>query len=83
LQLTARSPDWTTEETLKIEGADLHEALQYTATAGIPRLLEWMTGLQEIAHGRKKGEGWRVSLGSGSQDAIYKVGDHAILPIIL
>jgi len=42
--------------------------------------LGWVTGLQERVHGRKHGrngvgegvEGWRVSIGSGSQDLIYK-----------
>lgn len=33
-----------------------------------------MVELQEKEHGRKKqGEGWRLSVTAGSQDAIYKV----------
>lgn len=50
----------------------LHEGLQYGDTAGLPVLLEWLYGLQDVSHGRKKGEGWRISVTSGSQDAIYK-----------
>lgn len=74
IQLTARSPtDPTKEEILTIGQEELEPALQYGPTAGIPSLLEWIWGLQEFAHGRKRGEGWRSSVGSGSQDVIYKV----------
>jgi hypothetical protein len=34
--------------------------LQYGDTAGDPKLIEWVYGLQEFAHGRKKDEGWYV-----------------------
>lgn len=61
------------ESTVQISGPVLEEGLQYTATAGIPSLVKWFTGLQEYSHGRKEGEGWRISMGSGSQDALYKV----------
>jgi len=74
IQLTARSPtDPTKEEILTIGQKELEPALQYGPTAGIPSLLEWIWGLQEFAHGRKRGEGWRPSVGAGSQDVIYKV----------
>ncbi|OBZ66192.1 hypothetical protein A0H81_13800 [Grifola frondosa] len=73
LQLTSRSPkDSSKEITTEITGSALAEGLQYGPTAGLPKLCEWVYGLQEIEHGRKKGEGWRVSIGSGSQDVIYK-----------
>ena len=32
-----------------------------------------MYGLQEHSHGRKRSEGWRVTIGTGAQDLIYKV----------
>ena len=74
IQLTARSPtDPTKSEILTIDQEELVTALQYGPTAGMPSLLEWIWGLQEFAHGRKRGEGWRPSVGSGSQDVIYKV----------
>ena len=74
IQLTTRSPtDPTKEEILTIEKGELQTALQYGPTSGTPNLLEWIWGLQEFAHGRKRGEGWRSSVGSGSQDVIYKV----------
>ncbi len=72
---TARSPtDPSQETTTTIDGVDLAQSLQYGPTDGYKGLLEWLYGLQEKAHGRKKGEGWRISVGSGSQDLIYKVG---------
>lgn len=74
IQLTARSPtDPTKEEILTIGPKELESALQYGPTAGIPSLLEWIWGLQEFSHGRKRNEGWRPSVGAGSQDVIYKV----------
>jgi tryptophan aminotransferase len=54
-------------------GADLTAGLQYGATAGLPRLNEWFVGLQERSHGRKSSEGWRLTIGNGSQDMISKV----------
>ncbi|KAI0342591.1 PLP-dependent transferase [Trametopsis cervina] len=59
---------------------ELEIGLQYSAGNGIPSLIEWVYGLQEIAHGRKKGEGWTVSIGSGSQDLIYKAVTALINP---
>lgn len=53
--------------------------LQYGDTAGIKPLREWLYGLQEFSHGRKEGEGWSVSVGSGSQDLIYKVRIECLL----
>ena len=71
---TARSPaDPSREETLTIDGMDLAESLQYGPTDGLKALLEWLYGLQERVHGKKRGEGWKISVGSGSQDLIYKV----------
>jgi len=80
------SKDAESEMELTIEGAELDEALQYYQTAGLHRLLDWLTRLQEVSHtGRKLQEGsavasqaglqdprWRVSIGAGSQDLIFK-----------
>ena len=74
VKLTSRSPtDPDKEIETEVSGEALAEGLQYGPTAGIPSLIEWVYGLQEREHGRKKGEGWRVSIGGGSQDVIYKV----------
>ncbi|KAJ3483309.1 hypothetical protein NLI96_g6407 [Meripilus lineatus] len=73
IQLKSRSPtDPSQETTIEVSGKGLAEGLQYGPTAGLPSLCEWVYGLQEKVHGRQKGEGWRVSIGSGSQDVIYK-----------
>ncbi|TDL25730.1 PLP-dependent transferase [Rickenella mellea] len=73
VDISVKSPtDPSKESVLQISGSDLDEALQYGPTAGHPGLLKWLTGLQEHAHGRKAGEGWRINVGSGSQDVLYK-----------
>ncbi|KAI0787598.1 pyridoxal phosphate-dependent transferase [Fomes fomentarius] len=77
--IKSRSPtDPSAEVTTEISGKALAEGLQYGPTAGLPDLSEWVYGLQEREHGRKKGEGWRLSIGSGSQDVIHK----AILALV-
>ncbi|KAI0058407.1 PLP-dependent transferase [Artomyces pyxidatus] len=73
LQFTTGHPsDPAQQVTLKVDDAVLAEGLQYAATDGITPFVAWLYGLQERQHGRKKGEGWRISVTSGSQDAIYK-----------
>ena len=58
---------------LNLDRDDLAQGLQYGDTAGLRLLLDWIGGLQEVNHGRKKNEGWRISIGTvnGSQDLIY------------
>ena len=73
---TARTPsadgtDPEREVTLKNE--DLDEALQYGPTAGLPRLIKWLLGLQEKVHERVLGEDWTLTCGAGGQDLLYKV----------
>ncbi|KAF4614087.1 hypothetical protein D9613_007471 [Agrocybe pediades] len=81
LSFSARSPtDPTQESTLTIDGAELEAGLQYGDTAGLKPLLDWIFGLQEVFHGRRRGEGWRISMGSGSQDLIYKAVNAMIDP---
>lgn len=76
LQVTVRSPDSSSkqdESHLEISGNDLAEGLQYGGTGGLEPLVNWFEGLQEHVHGRTRRDGWRVSMGSGSQDLLYKV----------
>jgi len=74
LSFTAKSPLENDQDvTLTLDQEDLVEGLQYSAAAGLPRLLDWLKGLQERQHGRRKGEGWDITVGTGSQDLIYKV----------
>jgi tryptophan aminotransferase len=74
LTFGARSPtDPNKELSLSLDEADLQQGLQYGDTAGLKKLCDWFAGLQTLNHGRKKNEGWRISVGSGSQDLLYKV----------
>lgn len=74
LKFTARDPfNPTSEIPIELSNDELQTALQYNLTAGNTDLCDWIYGLQEISHGRKQGEGWKVSIGAGSQDLIYKV----------
>ena len=59
--------------TVSLSGPDLASGLQYGPTAGLPRLIDWFIGLQERSHSRTPIEGWRLSVGTGSQDLIWKV----------
>jgi len=65
---------------VSLTGASLAEGLQYGPTAGLPRLVEWFTGLQERVHGRKPSEGWGLTVGNGSQDVIYKAINAIVNP---
>jgi tryptophan aminotransferase len=74
LSFTTRDPtDPSKEIPLNLTDDELAVALQYGPTPGFDGLITWVYGLQEAAHGRKKGEGWNVSIGAGSQDLLYKV----------
>lgn len=74
MKFTARSPsDPNKELSLSLDEADLQQGLQYGDTAGLNKLRDWFAGLQTLNHGRKEDEGWRISVGSGSQDLLYKV----------
>lgn len=75
ISVTVRSPFDSTKETeLIIKGDALAESLQYTATKGITSLVNWVDELQQIYHGRySNNEGWGISVGTGSQDLLYKV----------
>ena len=79
-QFGARDPYSSKEYTLSLDQDVLAEGLQYAATSGLPALVDWLTDLQEVEHHRNRSEGWRVSVTSGSQDAIYKVFETFLLP---
>ena len=74
LSFTAISPnDPSKEITATLASSALKEVLQYAPTDGIPKVKEWIMGLQEYMHKRKRDEGWTVTMGVGSQDVGYKV----------
>ena len=74
LNFTYRDPtDPALEVPVELTASELECALQYSPTIGIPELVDWLYGLQETLHGRKRGEGWKLSVGNGVQDLMYKV----------
>jgi hypothetical protein len=74
LSFSTRDPtDPSKEVYIGLTNDELAVGLQYGPTAGFEGLIAWVYGLQEAAHGRKKGEGWNASIGAGSQDLLYKV----------
>ncbi|KIY72465.1 PLP-dependent transferase [Cylindrobasidium torrendii FP15055 ss-10] len=74
MNFAVRSPlDHSVDIPITLSPAQLAKGLQYSETGGIPALCAWLNAFQERVHGRKAhGEGWRLSVGSGSQDLIYK-----------
>lgn len=77
LSFTVRTPsaDGTdSEREFTLKHQDLEEALQYGPTAGLPRLIKWLLGLQEKVHERMLKEDWSLTCGAGGQDLLYKVG---------
>lgn len=65
---------------LVIKDAELDVALQYGLTSGIPELVQWITELMQQLHSRGADEGWRVSIGPGSQDLLYKAFNALLNP---
>ncbi|KAJ7574349.1 PLP-dependent transferase [Mycena floridula] len=64
--------DVGTEKLIELDQQSLSESLQYTSISGVPALINWLFDLQKIRHGRVRCEGWRISVGHGSQDLLYK-----------
>ena len=73
LQFTLRDPVTNEEVPVSLSEKELARSLQYSGSKGIPDLLDWLIGLLEYSHGRKRGEGWDLTFGTGSSDLIYKV----------
>lgn len=74
----AADPIDAPETPLTLEKDMLAEGLQYGHTMGYRPLLDWLSGFQMYFHGRSQGEGWRISMGSGAQDLLYKVSGSSI-----
>ncbi|KAF5333019.1 hypothetical protein D9758_015185 [Tetrapyrgos nigripes] len=75
LSMTVRSPNPAIDSSLNeivIKDEDLSVALQYGITSGVPELVKWLTEFTCRIHGCQDDEGWRVSMGAGSQDLLYK-----------
>ncbi|KAF7771685.1 hypothetical protein Agabi119p4_5996 [Agaricus bisporus var. burnettii] len=75
LSFSARAPhssDPADEQSYSLTQEEIALGLQYSDTAGIKPLRDWLYGLQEFSHGRTREEGYSVMVGNGSQDLIYK-----------
>ncbi|KAJ6595512.1 hypothetical protein DFH09DRAFT_1134849 [Mycena vulgaris] len=66
---------------LTISGPELEAPLQYGPTCGMAPLVDWLVELQSRMHGRVLGEGWQLSVGSGSQDLLAKISASGYYPI--
>ncbi|WVR08942.1 hypothetical protein IAU60_006001 [Kwoniella sp. DSM 27419] len=73
-------------ESITIDEDDLDVALQYSPSAGLPKLCKWINALQAHVHKRENDGSWATSFGSGSQDLMSKAF-HAMLnpgdPVLL
>ncbi|KAF5341343.1 hypothetical protein D9758_016800 [Tetrapyrgos nigripes] len=78
LNLTAQNPKFTAKDplpndiSLKINIDALVTGLHNREIGDISDLARWLGKLQHIMHGRSAGEGWRISMGSGSRELIYR-----------
>ncbi|XP_006459625.1 hypothetical protein AGABI2DRAFT_201971 [Agaricus bisporus var. bisporus H97] len=75
LSFSAHAPhssDPADEQSYSLTQEEIALGLQYSDTAGIKPLRDWLYGLQEFSHGRMREEGYSVMVGNGSQDLIYK-----------
>lgn len=83
IHLGVRAPGSAPGESVKdlrIDGDYLDAALQYGLTSGYPELLDWITKLVQRMHSRNLNEGWRISIGPGSQDLLYKAFNALLNP---
>jgi tryptophan aminotransferase len=74
--ITAREPGILGDApltTLEITPEHVAVGLQYGAVAGWQPFIDWLAELQYRQHGRSIKEGWRLTVGLGSNDMIYKV----------
>ncbi|KIJ40419.1 hypothetical protein M422DRAFT_780719 [Sphaerobolus stellatus SS14] len=74
ISLIARSPEGPNATPLEIvlQGEELVSGLQYGLTSGVPCFNKWVYDFMKTLHSRGDAEGWKVSIGSGSQDILYK-----------
>ncbi|KAF7305471.1 Aminotran-1-2 domain-containing protein [Mycena chlorophos] len=64
---------------ITLEGDELTSGLQYGMTAGAPNLIQWLENFQSYAHKRARNPAsWSLTIGSGSQDLMYKACDMLI-----
>ncbi|WVF65403.1 hypothetical protein IAT40_000130 [Kwoniella sp. CBS 6097] len=67
-------------DSITIDEDDLDVALQYSPSAGLPKLRKWMETLQGHVHNREVDGSWATSFGSGSQDLMSKAFNALLNP---
>ncbi|WVQ93076.1 hypothetical protein IAU59_000140 [Kwoniella sp. CBS 9459] len=67
-------------ESITIDEEDLDVALQYSPSAGLPKLRKWIENLQGHVHNRQVDGSWATSFGSGSQDLMSKAFNALLNP---
>ncbi|EFI27171.1 kynurenine/alpha-aminoadipate aminotransferase [Coprinopsis cinerea okayama7 len=80
ITLGFRTPNTQKITNMTLQEDELETALQYGMTAGIPELVGWVEGMMRTVHSRGENEGWRVSMGAGSQDLLYKAFNALLNP---
>ncbi|KNC78098.1 hypothetical protein SARC_09449 [Sphaeroforma arctica JP610] len=60
---------------ITLKGSDLSETLQYSATPGLPRLVDLWTNIIEKEHTPSTAHAWGVGVTTGSQDGLAKIFD--------
>ncbi|KAF5380710.1 hypothetical protein D9757_007059 [Collybiopsis confluens] len=82
--MKVRSPspqiDNSSTELSSLDGEDISTALWYGPTAGTEELPQWLTGLTYHSHSCLSDEGWRVTVGAGSQDLLYRTFSALVEP---
>lgn len=74
LNFTYRDPlSPSSDVPVQLSERELAVGLQYSPTDGLPDFLDWLYGLQKLAHGRDRDGTWALTVGNGAQDLIYKV----------
>ncbi|KAF5347469.1 hypothetical protein D9758_015053 [Tetrapyrgos nigripes] len=68
----AQNSDLLRDFSLNIDIDALVTGLPNHNFSDIPDLARWLENLQYRMHGRSAGEGWRISMGSGSRALIYR-----------
>ncbi|KAF8635969.1 hypothetical protein AX15_000133 [Amanita polypyramis BW_CC] len=72
LSVKIRSSEGGEDTRLDLSDEELHTALQYGGTQGMPVLVDLLTDFMKHIHGRGDNEGWRLSIGPGTQDYLFK-----------
>jgi len=74
--LNSTPDDSDIPSSITIEGPEINAALQYGPTPGLTPFRGWLEDLQKRVHRRHNDRGdWTVSIGTGSQDLMYKVAN--------